>query len=172
MTLNEEAKQIRAEVAALNPGRGRKYTKALRERVLMYMERARLEPTGHGEAFRMLVRCAGAFERTFCWMRGGAVDFWTAAPASTSQRAPAQWVHRARPSSALSIPEFLGFRRALARAAQNAPHYVTRLAATDSTASKHSPSRRFFVFSELSRRALEIPSFPGTSGRSAATIEP
>jgi hypothetical protein len=41
MTLNEEAKQIRAEVAALNPGRGRKYTKALRERVLTYMERAR-----------------------------------------------------------------------------------------------------------------------------------
>ena len=41
MTTNEEAKQIRAEVAALNPGRGRKYTKALRERVLTWMERAR-----------------------------------------------------------------------------------------------------------------------------------
>jgi hypothetical protein len=34
MTLDEEAKQILAEVAALNPGRGRKYTTALRERVL------------------------------------------------------------------------------------------------------------------------------------------
>jgi hypothetical protein len=40
MTINEEAKQIRAEVAALNPGRGRKYTKALRERVLAWRERA------------------------------------------------------------------------------------------------------------------------------------
>jgi hypothetical protein len=41
MTFNEEAKQIRAEVSALNPGRGRKYTKALRDRVLSYMENAR-----------------------------------------------------------------------------------------------------------------------------------
>ena len=32
MTIHEEAKQIRAEVAAHNPGRGRKYPKALRER--------------------------------------------------------------------------------------------------------------------------------------------
>ena len=40
MTLNEEAKQIHAEVVALSPGRGRKYTKELRDRVLTYMERA------------------------------------------------------------------------------------------------------------------------------------
>ncbi|HEX4352665.1 MAG TPA: hypothetical protein VHZ95_07125 [Polyangiales bacterium] len=41
MTIHEEAKQIRAEVAALKPGRGRKYTKALRGRVLAWMARAR-----------------------------------------------------------------------------------------------------------------------------------
>lgn len=41
MTVNEEAKQIHAEVAALKPGRGRKYTKALRGRVLAWMKRAR-----------------------------------------------------------------------------------------------------------------------------------
>jgi hypothetical protein len=43
MTFNEEAKQIYAEVAALRPGRGRKYTKQLRERVLDWMRRAREE---------------------------------------------------------------------------------------------------------------------------------
>jgi len=37
MTINEEAKQIRAEVSALNPGRGPKYTTALRERVLAWI---------------------------------------------------------------------------------------------------------------------------------------
>jgi hypothetical protein len=40
MTINEEAKQIHAEVAALRPGRGRKYTTSLRERILVWMERA------------------------------------------------------------------------------------------------------------------------------------
>jgi hypothetical protein len=54
MTLNEEAKQIRAEVAALNPGRGRKYTKALRERVLTYMERAREDGMFETEASKAL----------------------------------------------------------------------------------------------------------------------
>ncbi|CAN5903427.1 hypothetical protein BH11MYX2_BH11MYX2_28300 [soil metagenome] len=43
MTFNEEAKQINAEVAALRPGRGRKYTKQLRGRVLDWMRRAREE---------------------------------------------------------------------------------------------------------------------------------
>jgi hypothetical protein len=38
MTINEQAKQIRTEVSALKSGRGRKYTKALRERVLSWME--------------------------------------------------------------------------------------------------------------------------------------
>jgi hypothetical protein len=42
MTINEEAKQIHAEVAALKPGRGRKYTTFLRDRVLVWMERARV----------------------------------------------------------------------------------------------------------------------------------
>lgn len=43
MTFNEETKQIHAEVAALKPGRGRKYNKALRERVLNWMDDAREE---------------------------------------------------------------------------------------------------------------------------------
>ena len=50
MTLNEEAKQIRAEVSALNPGRGRKYPKAFRERVLRWMERAQEEGLLQSEA--------------------------------------------------------------------------------------------------------------------------
>ncbi len=54
MTLNEEAKQIRAEVTALNPGRGRKYSKALRERVLAWSERAREEGIFEIEASQMI----------------------------------------------------------------------------------------------------------------------
>lgn len=41
MRLNEEAKQIRIEVARLRPGRGRKYTRALRRRILVWVENAK-----------------------------------------------------------------------------------------------------------------------------------
>lgn len=41
MRLNDEAKQIRIEVARLRPGRGRKYTRALRRRILMWVENAK-----------------------------------------------------------------------------------------------------------------------------------
>ena len=54
MTINEEAKQIRAEVTALNPGRGRKYTKALRERVLTWMEKAREDGMFETEASKAI----------------------------------------------------------------------------------------------------------------------
>jgi hypothetical protein len=54
MTINEEAKQIRAEVSALNPGRGRKYTKALRDRVLTWMERAGEEGMYETEASKAI----------------------------------------------------------------------------------------------------------------------
>lgn len=64
MTLNEEAKQIRAEVAALNPGRGRKYTKALRERVLAYMERAREDGVFETEASKL---CGVPLARIDAW---------------------------------------------------------------------------------------------------------
>jgi hypothetical protein len=50
MELNEEAKQLRAEVSALNPGRGRKYPKAFRERVLRWMERSQEEDLLQSEA--------------------------------------------------------------------------------------------------------------------------
>lgn len=64
MTLNEEAKQIRAEVSALNPGRGRKYTKALRERVLTYMERAREDGMFETEASKL---CGVTLARIDAW---------------------------------------------------------------------------------------------------------
>ena len=54
MTFNEEAKQIHAEVAALKPGRGRKYTKQLRERVLDWMRRAREEGLFEIEASKQI----------------------------------------------------------------------------------------------------------------------
>ncbi len=41
MTVSDEAKQIRDEVAKIRPGRGRKYTRAFQQRVLMWFERAR-----------------------------------------------------------------------------------------------------------------------------------
>jgi hypothetical protein len=40
MTLTEEANEIRSEVEALRKGPGRKYSKALRERVLSWLKRA------------------------------------------------------------------------------------------------------------------------------------
>jgi hypothetical protein len=40
MTLSKEANEIRSEVQSLRKGRGRKYTKQLRERVLSWIERA------------------------------------------------------------------------------------------------------------------------------------
>lgn len=40
MTLSKEASEIRSEVQALRKGPGRKYTKALRERVLSWIKRA------------------------------------------------------------------------------------------------------------------------------------
>lgn len=40
MTLGKEANEIRSEVQSLRKGPGRKYTKALRERVLSWMTRA------------------------------------------------------------------------------------------------------------------------------------
>jgi len=40
MTLSKEADEIRSEVATLRKGPGRKYTRAMRERVLAWMERA------------------------------------------------------------------------------------------------------------------------------------
>ena len=64
MTINEEATQIRAEVAALNPGRGRKYTKALRERVLGYMERAQEQGWYETEASKA------------CGVSLGRIDAW------------------------------------------------------------------------------------------------
>lgn len=64
MTLNEEAKQIHAEVAALNPGRGRKYTKALRERVLTYMERAQEKGMFETEASKL---CGVPLTRIDAW---------------------------------------------------------------------------------------------------------
>jgi hypothetical protein len=54
MTFNEEAKQIHAEVAALKPGRDRKYTKQLRERVLDWMQQARDEGLFEIEASRRI----------------------------------------------------------------------------------------------------------------------
>lgn len=41
MTFSEEAKQLRIEVARLRPGRGRKYTPALRRRIVAWVERAK-----------------------------------------------------------------------------------------------------------------------------------
>jgi len=41
MTLSDEAKQLRIEVARLRPGRGRKYTPALRRRIVAWVERAK-----------------------------------------------------------------------------------------------------------------------------------
>ena len=41
MTFSEEAKQLRIEVARLRPGRGRKYTPALRRRIVAWGERAK-----------------------------------------------------------------------------------------------------------------------------------
>jgi hypothetical protein len=41
MTLSDEAKQIRIEVARLRPGRGRKYSVALRRRILAWVVRAK-----------------------------------------------------------------------------------------------------------------------------------
>jgi transposase-like protein len=41
MTLSDEAKQLRMEVARLRPGRGRKYTPALRRRIVAWVERAK-----------------------------------------------------------------------------------------------------------------------------------
>jgi hypothetical protein len=38
MTLSKEANEIRSEVQSLRKGRGRKYTKQLRERVLSWIE--------------------------------------------------------------------------------------------------------------------------------------
>jgi hypothetical protein len=40
MTLSKEANEIRSEVQALRKGPGRKYSKALRQRVLTWMKRA------------------------------------------------------------------------------------------------------------------------------------
>jgi len=40
MTLSKEASEIRSEVQSLRRGPGRKYSKALRERVLSWLERA------------------------------------------------------------------------------------------------------------------------------------
>ncbi len=40
MTVSEEAKEIRNEVARLRPRRGRKYKRAFRERVIAWHERA------------------------------------------------------------------------------------------------------------------------------------
>ena len=40
MTLTREATEIRSEVEALRKGPGRKYTKAMRERVVAWLERA------------------------------------------------------------------------------------------------------------------------------------
>jgi hypothetical protein len=40
MTISDEAKQIRDEVAKVRPGRGRKYTRAFQERVVAWYERA------------------------------------------------------------------------------------------------------------------------------------
>jgi hypothetical protein len=40
MTLSKEANEIRSEVHALRKGPGRKYSKALRQRVLSWMKRA------------------------------------------------------------------------------------------------------------------------------------
>jgi transposase len=41
MTVVEEAKQIRIEVARLRPGRGRKYEVGLRRRIMAWLERAK-----------------------------------------------------------------------------------------------------------------------------------
>jgi len=41
MTLSEETKQIRIEVAKIRPGRGRKYTAVLRRRILSWVDRAK-----------------------------------------------------------------------------------------------------------------------------------
>jgi hypothetical protein len=43
MTLSKEANEIRSEVQGLRKGPGRKYTKALRERVLSWLKRAHAE---------------------------------------------------------------------------------------------------------------------------------
>jgi hypothetical protein len=43
MTLSKEANKIRSEVQGLRKGPGRKYTKALRERVLSWLKRADAE---------------------------------------------------------------------------------------------------------------------------------
>lgn len=40
MTVTEEAKKIRSEVAQLSPGRGRKYTRNLKRRIVSWFERA------------------------------------------------------------------------------------------------------------------------------------
>ena len=41
MTFSEEAKQLRIEVAKLRPGKGRKYTPALRRRIVAWVESAK-----------------------------------------------------------------------------------------------------------------------------------
>lgn len=54
MTINDQAKQIRAEVSALKSGRGRKYTNALRDRVLAWMECAIEAGMFESEASKMI----------------------------------------------------------------------------------------------------------------------
>jgi len=49
MTLSKEANEIRSDVQSLRKGPGRKYSKALRQRVLAWMKRALDEGTREGE---------------------------------------------------------------------------------------------------------------------------
>ena len=54
MTLTDEAKAIRNEVQQLKPGRGRKFTKAMRRRILDWYERAKESGMLLGEVPRLL----------------------------------------------------------------------------------------------------------------------
>jgi hypothetical protein len=54
MTLSKEANEIRSEVQSLRKGPGRKYSKALRQRVLAWMKRAFDEGMHEGECMQAL----------------------------------------------------------------------------------------------------------------------
>ena len=64
MTLSKEANEIRGEVESLRKGPGRKYTKALRERVLSWLKRAKAE----GMCEADWVQLGIPLQRLFAWL--------------------------------------------------------------------------------------------------------
>ena len=70
MTLTKEASEIRSEVEALRKGRGRKYSKAMRERVLLWLERA--EESGMRSAsLYSWIDCSDLSPASRCHRQGG-----------------------------------------------------------------------------------------------------